>query len=168
MINQYSIRPLMYSDLAAVNQLDYMENPDPWGAQLISETFQQLKQTNSENVQKRHHWGIEIGDSGLCGFLCSSVLLDEAELELIVIAKASRRQGFAKALMFEWCEFLRESLVTNAMLEVRESNVGAMNLYQQLGFKPVGMRKNYYRSQRSDGESRESAILMTLQLNNAE
>lgn len=43
------------------------------------------------------------------------------------------------------------------MLEVRASNHGAQQLYEQLGFARVGLRRRYY----SNGED---AILMTLVL----
>ena len=41
------------------------------------------------------------------------------------------------------------------MLEVRASNFGAQQLYEQLGFKKVGLRRRYY----ANGED---AILMNL------
>ena len=45
------------------------------------------------------------------------------------------------------------SIVT---LEVRKSNLVAINLYQKLGFEIVGTRKNYY------FDNREDALIMTL------
>ena len=42
-------------------------------------------------------------------------------------------------------------------LEVRESNLPAIRLYEKLGFQVVGRRKNYYR------EEHEDALLMTVE-----
>lgn len=52
---------------------------------------------------------------------------------------------------------LRAGTVAVAMLEVRVSNGAAIALYDQLGFKQVGRRKQYY----PDGED---AILMNKDL----
>ena len=41
-------------------------------------------------------------------------------------------------------------------LEVRKSNLVAINLYQKLGFEIVGTRKKYY------SDNREDALIMTL------
>ena len=36
------------------------------------------------------------------------------------------------------------------MLEVRDSNEPAISLYEKLGFREVGRRKNYYRNPKED------------------
>ena len=43
-------------------------------------------------------------------------------------------------------------------LEVRRSNAGAIRLYRKYGFRPVGVRPNYY------VEDNEDAIVMLLEL----
>jgi ribosomal-protein-alanine N-acetyltransferase len=43
-------------------------------------------------------------------------------------------------------------------LEVRRSNQGAIRLYKKYGFRPVGIRPNYY------VEDNEDAIVMLLDL----
>ena len=42
-------------------------------------------------------------------------------------------------------------------LEVREGNAPAIALYEKLGFREVGRRKNYY------PERKEDAVLMTVE-----
>lgn len=53
-------------------------------------------------------------------------------------------------------------------LEVRESNQVAINLYATMGFKIVGMRKNYYPTPADPAQQRlagrEHALLMSLVL----
>jgi ribosomal-protein-alanine N-acetyltransferase len=46
-------------------------------------------------------------------------------------------------------------------LEVRATNLRAINVYQRYGFKRVGERKNYYPLQVGQ---REHAVVMSLQL----
>jgi ribosomal-protein-alanine N-acetyltransferase len=36
------------------------------------------------------------------------------------------------------------------MLEVRESNVEARRLYETLGFRAVGVKRNYYKKEKED------------------
>jgi ribosomal-protein-alanine N-acetyltransferase len=46
-----------------------------------------------------------------------------------------------------------------ATLEVRKSNEPAINLYKSFGFRPVGVRPNYYVD---EGQPPEDAIVMVL------
>ena len=44
----------------------------------------------------------------------------------------------------------RQSGVERFILEVRAGNVGAIRLYEQLGFEPLGVRKGFYEHPRED------------------
>ena len=43
--------------------------------------------------------------------------------------------------------FAEEEALNKIYLEVRHSNRGAIALYKEMGFHPIGVRKNYYRNQ---------------------
>ena len=45
---------------------------------------------------------------------------------------------------------MKEKNVARLLLEVRESNEPAKNLYIKNGFSPIAVRKNYYTSPRED------------------
>ena len=45
-------------------------------------------------------------------------------------------------------------------LEVRPSNVGAIALYEKMGFNEIGIRKGYYPAE----HGREDAIMLALEL----
>jgi ribosomal protein S18 acetylase RimI-like enzyme len=45
--------------------------------------------------------------------------------------------------------------VARAILDVRESNIPAQNLYKKFGFKQVGIRKQYY-------PDKENALLFSI------
>ena len=49
--------------------------------------------------------------------------------------------------------------IRKVVLEVRRSNVDALKLYETLGFSRVGVRKDYYRTEKED------AILMEVFVN---
>jgi ribosomal-protein-alanine N-acetyltransferase len=82
-----------------------------------------------------------------------------AELESVAVEAAARRSGVGRALcaaVVDWCGELGAAAVE---LEVRAGSVGAIALYEGLGFVGIGRRPGYYR------EPLEEALLMRLDLN---
>ena len=69
-----------------------------------------------------------------------------------------RRCGIARRTITLLSGYAKECGMENILLEVRESNTPARTLYESLGFKAVGVRKNYYKN------PVENAILMDLRL----
>ncbi len=94
-------------------------------------------------------------DGGVIAFLNGSYVLDEAELLNIAVTARCRRMGAAGALMERFFAELESLGIKTVFLEVRESNSGAICLYEKYGFEKSGMRKNYYHN------PTENAVLMT-------
>jgi ribosomal protein S18 acetylase RimI-like enzyme len=96
-----------------------------------------------------HLWVAE-KDGEVVGFAVHRSL-DEREMELLNVAvdPAHRREGVATRLIGNIDS-------PNLLLEVRESNLEAQNLYQKLGFVEIGRREKYYT------EPDETAIVMRL------
>ena len=69
---------------------------------------------------------------------------DDEELLTLTVRPESTGQGLGKQLMQELLHQARQRGASNLFLEVRESNQIAIHLYEQMGFKMAGMRKNYY------------------------
>ena len=61
-----------------------------------------------------------------------------------------RRQGIAENLITHLIQELKNRGSHALMLEVRASNAPAIALYEKLGFRQVGLRKNYYRNPKED------------------
>lgn len=149
----YSIRRATAEDLVAIVQLDAESNPHPWGKGLIEDA-----------LASRENWLIYHQESHhVCGWLTASVVFDQSELELIVVDQKMRRQGLAQRLLSAWIEAAKAKKVSEYLLEVRESNLGAIALYEKMGFECVGKRKNYYPTE----QGREAACLFTLTLGKA-
>jgi ribosomal-protein-alanine acetyltransferase len=89
----------------------------------------------------------------ICGFLCAHVVAGEWEIENVVVAKDSRRQGIAAALMQALIGKWQTAEGTALLLEVRESNKAARALYEKCGLRQAGRRRAYY------GTPPEDAIL---------
>ena len=81
-----------------------------------------------------------------------------AELESVVVEVAARRGGVGNALCLAVADWCRERGARALELEVRAGSVGAIALYEGLGFLVAGRRAGYYR------EPAEDALLMRLEL----
>ena len=83
-------------------------------------------------------------NSTIIGFCIASKLLDECHLQNISVEKAHRTKGIGTYIL----EILKERaklFSTKAIfLEVRESNISAINFYKKHKFKEIGKRNNYY------------------------
>lgn len=93
---------------------------------------------------------------GPAGFALSRIVLDEAELLLLGVARARRGHGVGGALLAETMRIAAERGATRLHLEVRDGN-GAIHLYRSAGFAEVGRRRGYYRG--ADGKCFDAITL---------
>ena len=92
------------------------------------------------------------------GFLVASLLPPEAELETVAVAAQGQRRGVGARLLQALTEELRAEQASRLILEVRASNLAAMELYRAHGFEEMGRRPRYY------ADPEEDAVLMSLNL----
>lgn len=97
----------------------------------------------------------------LIAYLLLQNQIDCYEVMQLSVHSGYRRQGLAEALLTLAIAQVRDEGSEAIFLEVRESNLSAITLYDKLGFKTVGLRKAYYPTQEGH---RESAVLMKKQL----
>jgi len=88
------------------------------------------------------------------GCILAWLLDDELQILDIVVHPTHRRQGIGKALLKVLLTQAQERGCTLATLEVSEDNAAAVQLYQQLGFQQVHVRKSYYRNGSADEQMR--------------
>ena len=79
------------------------------------------------------------------------IIADETHISTIAIDPEWQGLGLGELLMLELIENALRRNVELITLEVRASNKVAQNLYKKYGFKRVGRRKNYYKSDNEDG-----------------
>lgn len=91
----------------------------------------------------------------IVGYIGASVVLDEAYVSDIAVAKSERRKGIGKKLLEECEKLCRKKGASFLSLEVRKSNEAARALYEKRGFCVLGERKNFY------SDPRENALVMT-------
>lgn len=88
--------------------------------------------------------------SSVVGFVVTRTLKDEWEIENLVVAPEQRRCGLGTALLREIFRRASSEQVSTIVLEVRESNVAALRLYEKNGFTNDGRRREYYRDPPED------------------
>lgn len=90
------------------------------------------------------------------GFSLFRSVAGEAELLLLAVAPAFRRQGIARRLLEDFIERSRSAGVARVHLEVRDGNP-AVAMYRAAGFETAGRRRNYYHG--SDGDQFDALTL---------
>jgi ribosomal-protein-alanine N-acetyltransferase len=90
------------------------------------------------------------GSGLLVGFCSFWRLVDELHINNLAVRPQFRRRGVALAILGRVFEEAHVMGARSATLEVRRSNTPACALYEQLGFRLVGVRSNYYSSPQED------------------
>ena len=85
----------------------------------------------------------DVAGSCVCSF-------ETADLCNVTVDERCRRRGLAEALLREAFERCLDKGVEQVLLEVRESNVAAIGLYEKLGFAVISRRRGYYRDPQED------------------
>jgi ribosomal-protein-alanine N-acetyltransferase len=78
------------------------------------------------------------------GFCAFWLVVDEIHINNVAILPELRGQGIGTALMNRVFAEASRLGARRATLEVRASNEGARRLYERLGFRAAGTRRNYY------------------------
>jgi len=88
----------------------------------------------------------------IVGYVCLRTIVDVTHLLNIAVHPKFRERGIATWLLTRALEELKSSGHGSRFLtlEVRESNIPAINLYRKFGFEVIGRRKDYYHSPRED------------------
>ena len=97
----------------------------------------------------------EEADGRLVAFGGLWLQFDQAHIVTVAVDPGLRRQGLGRLVVHGLVNLATAMLMTDATLEVRESNEAARSLYGAYGFWDVGRRPNYY------SDNGEAAIIMT-------
>ena len=123
--------------VAAVAELEKQNFSLPWDEASV----------RSELTNKLALWLVAVDGGEVVGYVGSQTVLQEADMMNIAVADSHRRRGIARALVEE---LIRQLDAYQLALEVRASNVPAISLYESMGFRQVGLRKNYYKNPKED------------------
>jgi len=144
-----TIRRLEPRDLAAVLAIESAALP--WVARWTPDSY--VPSPQSEMCA----WVAELGGL-VAGFVLARYAGNEMELLNLAVAEAARRTGTGRALVGVALSEGEGRGATEAFLEVRGSNSGALAFYAALGFIIVGRRTSYYQAPAED------ALILSLPL----
>lgn len=140
------IRMARDSDLADLALIEKECFSEPWS---IDSFMSEFASENSVFIAAEDESGV------ICGFVTASFVLDEININNVAVRTEYRKCGIGTALLEKLDEYAAEINAGFINLEVRESNIPAVDLYKKLGYVQVGLRKNFY------CKPDENAILMT-------
>jgi [ribosomal protein S18]-alanine N-acetyltransferase len=131
--------------LAQVLDIERRVYPRPWTMTLFL----------SEIVQRSSRFYIVAkAQRRVAGYAGLMIVGDEAHVTNIAVDPDEHRRKIGSRLLFALITEARKRKASACTLEVRVANHKAQRLYQQFGFAPVGIRKNYY------AETGEDALIM--------
>lgn len=82
-------------------------------------------------------------DMRIIGLISGYFAGDEADITSVAVDENYRRNGIALRLMQDFEKSLPE-YISEIFLEVRETNIPAISLYNKCGFEKLSVRKNFY------------------------
>ena len=100
----------------------------------------------------------ESGHTAIVGFVIFHISADVSEIYNIAVESVHARLGVGKQLMIKAIEDSRWKNARKMVLEVRKSNLAAINFYVGFHFQIVGERKNYYSNPLEDAYVMERTI----------
>jgi ribosomal-protein-alanine N-acetyltransferase len=133
-------------DIPAVHAIESASFPTPWPPY----AFRGELETN-----RMAHYLVVRAGARIVAYAGIWLMVDEAHVTTFAVLPAYRRRGIGGRLLSEVIELAAQLGATVVTLEVRLSNAGARRLYQQFGFRPVGVRPRYY------SDNGEDALIMT-------
>lgn len=141
MSNSWTIRLCERRDVNEVLLIEQSQFPEPWTKGMLLDEI-----TNTET----RRYTVAVENRKIVGYLGVMFVLDELHVNTIGTLPGHEGRGIASSLMDDAWRDARERGVRRATLEVATSNARAQRLYYRFGFKPVGVRKNYYERTNED------------------
>jgi ribosomal-protein-alanine N-acetyltransferase len=102
-----------------------------------------------------------VGGDTLLGYFVAMKGVDEVHLLNITVAPAHQGQGWARVMLDALDLWARGQGAQWLWLEVRAGNQRALRVYEQHGYRRMGLRRDYYPLAHA---AREDAIVMSLKL----
>jgi ribosomal-protein-alanine N-acetyltransferase len=144
------IRKMLPADLPQIDTIEKQCFTLPWSIRSF-----QYELERSDTILKVAQF-----NNLIIGYVCIRTILDITHVMNLVVLPEFRRLGIGSTLLSEVLQELRLlkpdlRLIT---LEVRESNIEAIKLYEKFGFSIIGKRIGYYQNPLED------AVIMGLEL----
>lgn len=143
-MSERKVVPLAEWQLDQMAQIERQCFSDPWSRQALAGEL--------ESPLARYFVAVE--GQQVLGYLGTRMIDDECQIVNVAVRPDHWRQGIGRQLMLALFRHGRRTGMRQVNLEVRQSNKGAICLYQQFGLAVCGLRLAYYQN------PRENALLM--------
>lgn len=142
------IREMCMSDLPQILEIERLSFTTPW--ELSSFKYELGHRHSILKVAVLRE--ASIGEEKVVGYVCIRVIFDTAHILNLAVLPELRRRGIGSKLLQNALEELKRLRVDigMVMLEVRESNIPAIKLYEKFGFNIIGKRASYYQTPKED------------------
>ena len=142
-----ALRPMVVDDVDDVHALECSVFPHPWSRVNFMDSL----------ASGYDAWVLRDGAGALAGYFLLMYAVDEAHLLDVAVAAARQGSGLGRYLLDRIAARAREQRMESILLEVRPSNVRALQVYERYGYTAIGRRKGYYPAHEG---RREDAIVM--------
>jgi ribosomal-protein-alanine N-acetyltransferase len=129
------IRPMRATDVAEVVMIERASYQFPWSEGIFRDCLRVGYVCRVITVNRL------VSAYGVMSFGAG-----EAHILNLCVGEPYRRHGMGKRLLATLMERAAAAGMSEAFLEVRPSNTGAIRLYISLGFEQVGTRRGYYQA----------------------
>ncbi len=148
------LRPMQMEDLDSIMQIEPTIYSHPW-----------TRGNFSDSLANGYSGWVLQQDNEMIGYSLLMMIMDEAHLLNLSIAKHRQKQGLGRYLLEHMCKIAKNHKALNMFLEVRPSNISAIALYENMGFCEISVRRGYYPADPKISKTgREDAVLMGLAL----
>jgi [ribosomal protein S18]-alanine N-acetyltransferase len=139
--------PMRRRHLRSVLRIEAQVYPRPWSLPLF---MSELNLRTSRVYYVARVGGAPVGYAGLM------LAADDAHVTTIAVDPAWHRNKIGSRLLLNLARQATARGAKHLTLEVRVSNTAAQAMYRAFGFRPAGIRKNYY------VETNEDALIMSV------
>jgi [ribosomal protein S18]-alanine N-acetyltransferase len=139
--NPWKIRLAERRDIGELLGIEEAQFPEPWTRRIL---LDEIENTETRRYTVAHE------KKRIVGYLGVMFVLEELHVNTIGTLPQEEGRGIATSLLNDAWADAKERGIIRATLEVAVSNQRAIDLYYRYGFKPVGVRKNYYEKTNED------------------
>ena len=147
---ELNLRDMLDSDVENVFRIEQQIHTHPWTQGNFRDALKSGYVCKVAELEEK-----------LIGYAILMQGVDDAELLDIGISSVVQRRGWGSNLLNKMLGLARALGKQRVVLEVRASNVAAIELYRLMGFIEIGLRRDYYLKANN---LREDAIMMGLAL----
>jgi len=143
---RFFARPMRMSDIDFVVKNEKAAYPFPWSRRIFTDC-----------IRAGYQCWVMANKKIIVAHGVLSVAIGESHLLTLCVHPSVQREGYGRKVLSLLLERAKNLKAEVCFLEVRRSNIGAISLYESMGFSVVSERKNYY----PNGGNNEDALIMT-------